>query len=60
MTRLSRNLCWAGIFIVLAFANRFGLIADSSATTLFAILPALWVATTGLGHCSLRRAKAQG
>ncbi|MFM5954781.1 MAG: hypothetical protein ACKOPE_10850 [Novosphingobium sp.] len=60
MTALSRNLCWAGVFILLALANRFGLIADNNATTMFAILPALWVATTGLGHCSLRRTKAQG
>lgn len=57
MTTIYKNLCWAGAFMALALANRFGLIVDGSATTLFAILPALWVATGGLGSCALRKAK---
>ncbi|MEQ1497462.1 MAG: hypothetical protein ABL914_02290 [Novosphingobium sp.] len=56
MTAISRNLCWAGSFIALAVANRFGLVADTNAATIFVILPALWVATGELGRCSWRKA----
>ena len=43
--------------ILLALANYFGLIADKDANTMFAILPALWVASTGLGRCAQPWAK---
>lgn len=56
MTSTSTSLCWAAALIALAFANRFGLIADKDATTMFAIIPALWIATGGLGQ--RRRCKA--
>jgi len=55
MTNLRTNLFWAAAFILLALGNRFGLIADKDATTMFAVLPALWVASGGLGRCSLRK-----
>ena len=58
MTPISRSLCWAGALIALAFANRFGLIADHDASTLFVIIPALWVATGGLNRCTWRKAAA--
>jgi len=60
MTTFAKSLCWASALILLAAANRFGLIADKDATVLFAILPALWVASSGLGRCAPRRTKAQG
>jgi len=56
MIRLRTSLIWAAAFILLALANRFGLIADKDATTMFAILPALWVASGGLGRCGPRKA----
>ena len=50
MTPISRSLCWAGALIALAFANRFGLITDHDASTLFVIIPALFAATGGLNR----------
>ena len=58
MTNLRISLIWAAAFVLLALANRFGLIADKDATTMFAVLPALWVATGGLGRSCGRRAAA--
>lgn len=58
MSSISKSLFWAGTLIALAFANRLGLIADKHATTLFAVIPALWIATGGLGRCTLRKAPA--
>ena len=58
MTNLRSSLIWAAAFVLLALANRFGLIADKDATTMFAILPAVWVASGGLGRCRLRKVKA--
>lgn len=58
MTNLRTSLFWAAAFILLALGNRFGLIADKDATTMFAILPALWVASRGLGTCRQRKATA--
>lgn len=58
MTNLRISLIWAAAFVLLALANRFGLIADKDATTMFAVLPALWVATGGLGRCRLRKVPA--
>lgn len=57
MTPISKSLIWASLFILLALANYFGLIADKDANTMFAILPALWVASTGLGRCAQPWAK---
>ena len=54
MTNLRISLIWATAFVLLALANRFGLIADKNATTMFAVLPALWVATGGLRRCAPR------
>lgn len=51
MTPISKSLCWAGTLIALALANRFGLIADPAATTMFAVIPAVWIATGGVGQC---------
>lgn len=58
MTQLQKSLCWATGFIGVALANRFGLIADANATTMFAVLPALWVATGGLPRCNFRKPAA--
>ncbi|MDL2352991.1 MAG: hypothetical protein QFC78_09100 [Pseudomonadota bacterium] len=58
MTNLRSSLIWAAAFVLLALANRFGLIADKDATTMFAILPAVWVASGGLGRCRLRKVTA--
>ena len=55
MVRFSNPLWWAAAFVGLALANRFGWIADRDATTMFAVLPALWVATGGIGRCGLRK-----
>ncbi|WP_176399757.1 hypothetical protein [Novosphingobium sp. B 225] len=56
MTKLTKSLCWASAFLALAFANRVGLIADKDATMMFALLPALWVATRG--RCRAREQAA--
>ena len=58
MTNLRTSLIWAAAFLLLALANRFGLIADNDAATMFAILPALWVASGGLGRSCGRKAVA--
>lgn len=58
MTTLRHSALWGAAFFCVALANRFGLIADANATTMFAVLPALWVATGGLGRCTLRRPDA--
>ncbi len=56
MSSVAKSLCWAAMFILLAVANATGLIADSNAATMFAVLPALWVATTFGGNCFRKRA----
>ncbi len=56
MTKLTKSLCWAGALIALAIANRLGLIADQSANVMFALIPALWVATHG--RCGTREKTA--
>ena len=58
MTMLRTSLYWGSAFILLALANRFGWIADKDATTMFAVLPALWVASGGLGRSCGRKAAA--
>lgn len=58
MTSNPGSLGWAGTLIALALANWFGLIADKDANILFVILPALWVASGGLGRCTRRQAAA--
>lgn len=58
MTPIRTSLIWAAAFILLALANRFGLIADKDATTMFAVLPALWVATSGPGRSCRPKALA--
>jgi hypothetical protein len=58
MARLRNAAAWAAAFVGVALANRSGLIAQAAATPMFAVLPALWVATGGLGRCALRRAAA--
>jgi len=58
MTPIRTSLFWAAAFILLALANRFSLIADKDATTMFAVLPALWIASGGLGRCRWRKVAA--
>ncbi len=58
MTKLRTSLCWASAFILLAVANRLGWVADKDATTMLAILPALWVVSGALGHGCGRKAAA--
>lgn len=56
MSTVSRSLSWAFALIVLALANALGWVSDSSAQTMFAVIPALWVATTFGGRCWPKRA----
>lgn len=56
MKPIANALCWAAALILLALANAAGLIADKDANVMFAVIPALWVATGGLGRCLPRRA----
>lgn len=58
MTSISKSLCWAAALIAVASANAAGLIADKEATTFFAVIPALWIATGGLPGCTWRKAGA--
>lgn len=58
MTQISKSLCWAAAFIGIALANRFGVIADGNTATMFAVLPALWVASGNLAGCSVRKPAA--
>ena len=58
MTNLRTSLIWAAAFALLALANRFGWIADNNATTMYAVLPALWLATGGLSRSCRRKAAA--
>ena len=54
MTPIRTDLFWAGAFLMLALANFVGLITDRDATTMFTILPALWVVNRGR-DCRSRR-----
>lgn len=56
MSVVIRSLCWAGALTLLALGNVLGLIADQNASVLFAVIPALWVATGGLARCTQGRA----
>ncbi len=56
MTMNLKSLCWAGVLIALALANAAGLIADKDATVMFAMIPALWVASGVLGRDCRRKA----
>lgn len=56
MSTITSSLCWAAVMIGLAFANARGLIADRDTTTMFAVIPALWVATMFGGTCLRGRA----
>ena len=58
MTTTGKSICWAITLILLAIANRIGWIADKDATAMFAVLPALWIATGGLGRCRQRKVPA--
>lgn len=58
MIKFRNSIAWAAAFIGMAVANRVGLIADANATTMFAVLPALWVATGGLARCTVRKLAA--
>ena len=58
MTSIRSSLLWAAAFMLLALANRFGWIADKDVATMFAILPALWVASTRPGRCRLGKVAA--
>lgn len=50
------GLCWAAALILLATGNGAGLVDDASATTLFAIIPALAVIALGRS-CRLPEAR---
>ena len=43
MSNIVKALCWAAAILLVALGNASGLIADSSANTMFAILPLLAV-----------------
>ena len=56
MTSFAKGLCWPVAMILLTVGNAAGLIADSDAATMLAVIPALWVATTYGGNCWRKRA----
>lgn len=56
MSTVSRSLCWAAVLILLWVGNAAGFVSDSNAQPMFAVIPALWVATTFGGKCFGRRA----
>jgi len=39
MPRLKKALCWVAPILLIAFGNRWGLIDDDSAQTMFIVLP---------------------
>jgi hypothetical protein len=49
MGTVNRSAIWGGMVVLLALANYSGLIADKDAAVMFAIFPALWVASTSRG-----------
>lgn len=51
MTRIAKSVLWASLLVALAVANRLGLIADASATTLFSVIPAVWITTRRPRSC---------
>lgn len=55
MTAKTKSLYWAAALIVLAVANALGWVTDGNATTMFAVIPALWVANTFGGRCLPKR-----
>ena len=55
MSNVLTSLCWAFVLILLAVGNATGLVSDGSATTMFAVITALWAATT-FGRRCVRRA----
>jgi hypothetical protein len=56
MSTISKSLCWAAAMLLLAVGNASGLVSDSNANTMFAVIPALWVITTFGGNCLKKRA----
>jgi hypothetical protein len=53
MSKIQRGLCWAASLILLALGNRFGLVADDAANTLFIVLPILAVMSVrGSNSCA--------
>lgn len=53
MSNVLKGVCWAVAILLLAVGNRFGLIGDSTAQALFAVLPVIAVLSmrTGLSAC---------
>ena len=61
MTSIVCALPWAIAMIVLAVGERYGLVESRTATTLFAILPALAVVTLPRGRrCGPRDRQSKG
>lgn len=50
MNQIKGAICFALVLIALAAASRLGLIADKDAGVMFAIVPAVWIATTRRGQ----------
>lgn len=49
MSNISKGLCWALAFLLLAAGNRFGLIADSTMRILFVVFPVTAVLSVRAG-----------
>jgi hypothetical protein len=49
MTSLKSGLCWGAAIVLNAAGNRFGLIDDKTAETLFIVLPIVAVFSLGRG-----------
>lgn len=54
MRAIFTGLCWGAALLMLGLGNRLGLIADETATMLFAILPVLAVIAIGRGRSCVR------
>ena len=54
-----KPLLWAAALVLLAMGNRFGLVADDVADTLFIVLPLLAVLSLRGGLCCLPRRRGR-
>lgn len=60
MKNVTKSICWALAILLVAIGNRFGLIEDKVADTLFVVLPIVAVMSLGNGcGCFSRRGRAE-
>lgn len=51
MTPIVRGAVWAALILLLVIANKLGMVADKDGAIMLAIVPAIWIATTGSSCC---------